>query len=198
MTDRDMDSNVVHSQDEYATVPVTADGQVEQRVNLPARTRIVSGVMLCGGVGVTTSMDVSDVRNRIRLASILTGEHAAIVDQINTILEVEHVVCSRRTKTDDDTGEMYDLPYFVLIASDGSTYEGYGKVPLNSLQILVDTIGPPPWSPALPLSVVPWSGGTDRKSAKLQLAEKEYLLALDKVSKRGSNPSARDNGRRSR
>lgn len=132
---------------------------------------------------VATSLPCETQRERAKILAILTREHPSIGDAGNTTIEVAHYVATIRSKTDRDSGETTQLPFYVLLRADGTGLQGYGRVPLSSLRMTVASMGPPPWSPPLPLDIIPWSDGPDRRSVSLALNIDKYLAALDAAEK---------------
>lgn len=88
---------------------------------------------------------------KIAVYNLLAGDSAALIDTLNTPLDIQHVIAHKITTTDAQTGEISNLVRVILVAVDGASYAAVSFGILNSLKKLFKILGPPPFDPPITL-----------------------------------------------
>lgn len=115
---------------------------------------------------------------RAKASNAFTGPAARLVDQVNRTLLVQNLAVQIRQFTSKETGEIIIGPRIVLVCSDGLQYFTSGKVPINALRQIMQSMECPPWIPPLPLQVVPWKGTEANRDSVTLVID---LAAYDKA-----------------
>lgn len=88
---------------------------------------------------------------RIELFNILNGDAEngkRIADMINLEIEVQDVAFELVELVDEETGEVTEAPRCILVAPDGTTYNGTTQGILSSIERCIQAFGEPTWKPA--------------------------------------------------
>jgi hypothetical protein len=91
------------------------------------------------------------MRAVILKASQAADEHAA--DLGKDAWPTAHILAHEVDCLDDATGELRTLTRLVLIRPDGKTCDMVSEGARKSMQLIIGLYGPPPWSPALMITV---------------------------------------------
>lgn len=128
-----------------------------------------------------TSLPVATPLDRAKYAALMMSELPALADMVNMTVDLVHLVITTVQKTDRETGEILTLPMAILVDTEGKGCVTYGSVPCNSLRRLIQSMGRPPYHPAIPLKVERWVGDSDRQSVRLALDFARYSERLRSI-----------------
>lgn len=96
------------------------------------------------------------------LYAAMTTPDKKIGDFINQKINAVDVFVEMVELTDNDSGEIFEMPRVVIFDKDGTTYTATSKGIYNALTRLIAVYGVPSWDPALPLVIKQITRG-DRK-----------------------------------
>lgn len=114
-----------------------------------------SGLMSFGDGGrkMSTSLDLTQPNNRVKLLNALQDCDGKLTELVNTLLKVTDYVAHEVDITSKETGEVATCTRLVLIDDHGETYQCVSSTLLRSIQTVAYAFGPPPWIPPLEMTV---------------------------------------------
>ena len=91
--------------------------------------------------------------DRARLYRAMTNPDHKISDCINQEIQLTDVYCEMVQMTNDETGEISQVPRCVLFAADGQTYAATSSGIYNALRRLSMVYGAPHWAEPIPVVI---------------------------------------------
>ena len=103
---------------------------------------------------IFTSIKGSDRVTSIKIYNAINNAENALGDFKGEVLEITDMVAHPITLQDENTGEEIQAMRVVLLTADGVGYHSVATGIVSSLQKVIGTVGPAPWTPALQLTPI--------------------------------------------
>lgn len=125
---------------------------------------------LASGAGIMSTIEGNDFESKKQILNAVTNAED-VSDNLNTAINLVHVVTQAVSVTDTVTGDPRDVVRTILIDDNGKSFACVSDGVVGSLRDIFGVIGhPSTWDQPLPVMVVEQKGNQGRKFFKIVLA----------------------------
>lgn len=143
---------------------------ISSEVARPAVSSIERMQSLSAGTGIVSTFQGDTIEERKATLNAVTNAEP-IADNLDTVIQLAHVVTQSVTITDDKSGEMHDAVRVILIDASGVSYAAVSEGLMGSLRDVFGIMGhPSTWPEPLPIKVVEKRGRSGFRFMKIELA----------------------------